>query len=164
MDGEIIDPAAPDEVVATEPVARVGGGRFAPGHKRLGGRAKGTPNKISWHARQRAEAAGFDPIAIAIELILHGRLPAIKGRPRDKATREERISMLKEILQYMLPKLSATQVTGSDDGPIKIASLDIMELMKNPEMAAAAQAISLGLVEQERERMGIPLPDPKRLG
>jgi hypothetical protein len=123
-------------------------GQFAPGHKRLGGRRKGTR---SWAARTMAEEAGFHPVTIAMDVILHGRLPAIKGRPQKPVSDEERLKALTNIFQYLLPKLSAQTFTGPDGGALQLATLDVTKLMMDPELAAAAQKLALGIASADRD-------------
>jgi hypothetical protein len=130
-------------------VARVKGGRFAPGHKRLGGRQPGARNKFTWSARLAAQEAGFDPVALAMQVILQGKLPPIKGEPAEKVGMEGRLAMLKEIMQYMLPKLSSVAVTGNDGGPVAVASLDVTHIMSDPALARAAQLLALGMASQQ---------------
>jgi hypothetical protein len=154
MSEELVEPTE-----GKEDVARVKGGRFAPGHKRLGGRRPGARNKFTWSARQAAQEAGFDPVALAMRVILQGKLPPIKGQAEEKVGMEGRLAMLKEIMQYMLPKLSATQITGKDEGPVAIATLDVTRLMEDSEMLEAAQRIALGLAQQ-RPQIAAGPPDP----
>jgi hypothetical protein len=153
MSEELIEPAE-----GKEHVARVNGGRFAPGHKRLGGRQPGTRNKFSWSARQKAEEAGFDPVTLAMSVILKARLPPIKGQPSEKVGMEGRLSMLKEVMQYMLPKLSATQLTGANDGPVAVATLDVTQLMADPALAEAAQLLAISM--SQHPQIEAHTPDP----
>jgi hypothetical protein len=37
---------------------------------------------------------------------------------------EERLKMLRDLQQYIQPKLTAVQVTGKDDGPVNVQTVD----------------------------------------
>ena len=137
-ENESVDATASSEVKPRKP------GQFAPGHKRLGGRKKGTR---SWSARVIAEEAGFHPVKIAMDVILLGRLPAVKGKESKLVSDEERLKMLREVFQYLLPKLSSQAVTGADGGPLAVATLDVTKLMASPELVAAAQRLALGITD-----------------
>jgi hypothetical protein len=55
-------------------------------------------------------------------------------------------------MRYVLPMLSAVQVTGVDGGPVEVAAFDVAALMKDPKMVEAATTLALGAVENERAK------------
>lgn len=117
-------------------------GTFAPGHVRVGGRKKGTK---SWSARAIAEEYGCNPARVLLDVVVKGRLPAIKGRPQHDVSDADRLDALKTLMSYMHPKLNAQTITGANDGPLAVAALDVTELLKDPELARAAQRLALGI-------------------
>ena len=87
---------------------------FKAGHKKLGGRQKGTPNKRGRsidELRDLAEARGCDPFEIYIEI-------AMASGPR--ADQSLRLAAAKEIAKYVLPPTpSAVQISGPNGQPIQ---------------------------------------------
>jgi hypothetical protein len=126
-----------------------GGNKFQPGHPKYGGRRKGVPTRQTWLAREIAEQNGFNPVQVAIEVIMRGKLPATGAKPGRDVSDEERLKMLRDLLSYLVPKLSAVQVTGNDGGPVAVAGLDITKLMQDPELAQAAQRLALAIAAGE---------------
>jgi hypothetical protein len=125
---------------------------FQPGHPRYGGRKKGTPNKRTLLARDIAEKLKFDPIEVAVQVVVHGLMPTTQ---KDGSVVlvpvgvDERLKMLRDLTQYIQPKLTSVQVTGKDDGPVQVASLDVAQILMNPELADAAQKLALQMAQQE---------------
>lgn len=78
-----------------------------PGERR-GGRQTGTPNKATTAARE-AIAAFVDANAERLQ----GWLDKIAKTEPEKAFR-----MVMDVVEYHVPKLARTEVTGSDGGPI----------------------------------------------
>ena len=68
-----------------------------------------------------------------------GRLPATGVKPGRDVSDEERLKMLRDLLSYLVPRLSAVQVTGNNGGPVTVAELDIAKIMQDPELADAEQ-------------------------
>ncbi len=134
-----------DEVVVVKNV----GHRFVKGHPRYpgAGRAKGSKNKgWSRSLREIAESRGFHPLEVALVVIQTGRLPTEGEKEAVKVSVEERLKCLRDVMRYLVPTLSAVQLSGANEGPITVAPFDLMELIKNPELAAAAQKLALGIV------------------
>ncbi len=69
---------------------------FTPGHKRIGGRTKGTPNKASLPIAETCAFYGCDPLQAMIECL---------KKP------EYRFAAAKELLQYIYPKRKALDIT-----------------------------------------------------
>lgn len=126
-----------------------------------------------WSVREICEIAGFNPIAVMIDVIKTGRLPAIpipNPHPENGEgptvmaasilTDEERLKTLRDLMRYAVPSLSAIQMTGKDGGPIATAHLDVVALMSNPELAIAAQTLSLAATAQHREQAALAPPEP----
>src|SRR5689334_22410659 len=104
---------------------------FTVGHVKVGGRRKGSPVKRTAEAREIAEQLGFHPVAFLAHVAMTGKIPNQDG-PETPVSAEDRLDAAKAVAPYLLPKLSAQQVTGKDDGPIEVVT---------PEMDAAVHAI-----------------------
>jgi hypothetical protein len=146
------------------PRERDPGHRFQAQHPRYGGRKKRTAQM----ARDLADELGCDPLAFMMKIITcevfeqtiideNGKEKRVKVAV-DLATR---LSACRDVAGYLYPKLSAQQVTGKDDGPLAVATLDVTQILANPALADAAQQLALMVVEQEisEERAGLPAPD-----
>jgi hypothetical protein len=76
---------------------------FEPGHRRLGGRAKGTPNKASVARQAQVEASGQTPLEFMLTMM------------RDEsASREDRKWAAEHAAPYVHPRLAST--TTSNEG------------------------------------------------
>jgi hypothetical protein len=102
-------------------------------------------------ARDIAAAMKFDPIKVAIRVIEEGVL-----RNKDGSTVpvpvEERLKLLRDISQYIQPKLTAVQVTGKDDGPVNVQTVDIAAILRDPAAAQAAQSLAMAMALADAER------------
>lgn len=130
-------------------------GRFIVGTAKIGGRKPGIRN---WNARRVAESLGLNPLHVGIMMLKTGYMPLAKGeKPEEqrKLSPELYAKVWSEMMGYCAAKLSAVQLTGADEGPLAIATLDVTQLMKNPELVAAAQTLALGItaatVDKPRE-------------
>ena len=75
-----------------------------------------------------------------------------------------RLDAAKTVINYMYPRLNSTAVTGADDGPIALATLDLTPILANPELARAAQEIAMQLMEAEAAQIDTQRgPQPKLL-
>jgi hypothetical protein len=149
-------------VTDNECAQRDGHGRFVRGHKRVhpGGRER--RRFSTWNTRHILEEYGVHPIALMIEAVLTGFLPPRIGedpKKREPISNEERMRTLRDLASYAVPKLVATQITGANDGPVAVTSLDITQLMSDPALAAAAQDLALGIASQNL----LVTRDPKSL-
>ena len=155
---EPMEAARPND---SSPEMRGSNGRFVKGHKRiLPGSTPGKyKRKVSlWDARKILENAEYDPVMFLVEAVITGFLPPRPGEDAKKRTpvsNEERMRAARELLKYVLPSLSATQITGRDGGPIAVAKLDLTEIWKDPTLAAAAQTLSLAMTAQ-RPQQALP--------
>jgi hypothetical protein len=131
-------------------IAAPGPKGFQPGHPRFGGRKKGTVSQRTRLARDIAAAMKFDPIKVAIRVIEEGVL-----RNKDGSTSpvpEERLKLLRDISQYIQPKLTAVQVTGKDDGPVNVVTVDIAAILRDPAAAQAAQSLAMAMALADADR------------
>lgn len=93
------------------------------GHKRYGGRKRGTPNKNSLSLQQKLDAfdngAGFDPIAEVLNLytLIHADNPLVA------------VKILTELMQYIYPKRKALEHSGEINNPYANKSLEELEDM-----------------------------------
>lgn len=120
-------------------------GRFLPGHPKSGGRTPGIKN---WNYKRLAESMGVNPLRVVLEVIKTGYKPLARGeRPEDqqKVPMDIYFKLLMDAVGYCTAKPMAVQITGADEGPISIATLDVTKLMADPALAAAAQTLALGI-------------------
>jgi hypothetical protein len=132
------------------------------------GRPFGSTNRRQPELLAAAKRLGADPIdfmlqivsAVAVEVAqtddagnvlmdANGK-PLRRMAPIDMATK---IDCAKALAPYMYPRLSATQVTGSNNGPLKVA-VDMRAILMNPTLAEAAQTLALSMAEAEAEKLG----------
>jgi hypothetical protein len=59
--------------------------------------------------------------------------------------------MAETLLSFAAPSLSATQTELTGKAALEIARVDVIELMRNPELARAAQTLALGMSTATRE-------------
>lgn len=119
---------------------------FQPGHARVGGRKAGLPTKTKLAAEMCAKYK-FHPLEWIVQAVKTGVAPAPDGKPGTQpVSMSDRTRLAETLLSFLLPRLSATQVTGANEGPIAVSTLDVTQLMQNPELAAAAQRVALGLI------------------
>lgn len=78
---------------------------FKPGHKRVGGRKPGTPNKNSLDLHAKCEAKGIDPFEKLLEYL------EFPGEPNI------RLQAIKEICKYLYPQRKAIEHSGEIANP-----------------------------------------------
>jgi len=102
-------------------------GRLQKGHERIPG--SGRPvGKKNWSVRALAEQLGVNPFLISLEILKTQHLPPLPGEPGKKGrlvSTGEYIKVLTEIQSFLAAKLAATALTGANEGPVAVASLDI---------------------------------------
>jgi hypothetical protein len=130
------------------------GGPFQPGHPRFGGRKRGSVSKRTQLARDIAAAMKFDPVKIAIRVIEEGVLRNKDGSLVPVPV-EERLKMLRDLQQYIQPKLTAVQVTGKDEGPVNVQTVDIAAILRDPAAAQAAQSLAMAMALADADRPAI---------
>jgi hypothetical protein len=74
--------------------------RFQKGHPKTGGRAQGTPNKISATVRERLEQSGVDPVS---------RLLSIAENA--ECSLELKAKVFSDLCSYCFPKLKNVQLS-----------------------------------------------------
>jgi hypothetical protein len=124
-------------------------GHFTPGHTKLGGRKK-TVTK----ARELVTKYG-DPLTWMLRLLRDGVYDAVVIDPvTGKKTKVPTVAPLELLLDcakscvgFCHARLSATQLTGADEGPVQSVSLDMTELLKDPELCRQAQNVAIALAE-----------------
>lgn len=91
---------------------------FQKGHKKFGGRKKGTPNKAHRDVYAMAEEAGVEPFKILLDLCLH-RDPSIS------------LNAAKEASKYLYTQKRATELSGPGGGPIEaqVESSQLQEIL-----------------------------------
>jgi len=78
------------------------------GQMKIAGRAKGTPNKVTSNARE------------AIALFVEGNAHRLQGwldQIAEEQGPEKAVRCFMDLLEYHVPKLAKTEVTGPDGGP-----------------------------------------------
>ena len=157
----------PEEKVQAKGVAqRNVGHRFHEGHARFGGRKKRTAAQ----ARALADEMGVDPLEFMLGLLKSDVIDqtVIENGKRKKVKAvvplDVRLDAAKTVINYMYPRLTATQVTGADDGPVELATLDFTPILANPELSRAAQEIAMQLAEAQIAALDAESgPQPKLL-
>jgi len=145
---------------------RNAGHRFQEGHQRFGGRKKRTAQQ----ARALADEMGVDPLEFMLSIIKNEVMDQTvieNGKQKKVKTvvpLDMRLDAAKTVINYMYPRLNSTAVTGADNGPIELATLDLTPILANPELARAAQEIALQLAEAEAAQIDADYrPQPKLL-
>ena len=59
-------------------------------------------------------------------------------------TTAEYVKVLTEVQCYLAPKMAATALSGPDGAPMAVTTLDVTQLMANPQLAEAAPTIGVG--------------------
>lgn len=103
---------------------------FTPGHRKAGGRKKGTPNRPRITARERADAMGVDPIEILLmfaagdwkglgyqEAFTTKYSPAGIEFTEDTIPQAMRMKAAAEAAQYIEPKLKSVEHSGAIASP-----------------------------------------------
>lgn len=80
---------------------------FKPGHKKIGGRKPGTPNKKTMAIEEAVLASGKDPLQTLLDLL-------------DSPEVGIRLAAAKELCQYLYPKRKALEVSNPNDQGFKV--------------------------------------------
>jgi len=86
--------------------------------KKAGGRAAGTPNKVTAQAREAIALFVDDNaprLALWLDAVANGD-PAHDVKPNPAKAFE----LFQSVIEYHVPKLARTEHTGADDGPIEM--------------------------------------------
>ena len=93
--------------------------QFKKGQPKMGGRKKGTPNKVTSAKRRLIEASGQMPLDYLIQVM------------RDiKNSTEVRKDAAAKAAPYLHPKLQTVEVSGPDKGPIETREVTDAERAK----------------------------------
>ena len=113
---------------------------------------------MNQRVRALCEELDIDPIAFMLQIIKSGAASetVIENGKRKRievtADLAMRVDLAKWISRFTDPMLTATQLTGPNEGPI--ATVDVTALLRDPGTAAAAQALALAMAE----RPALPAP------
>jgi hypothetical protein len=121
---------------------------FQPGHARMGGRAAGIPSKRQLFDDICAKHK-FSAVEFVVQCVKNGATPATPDKPSLPISQSDRCRMAETLLSFAAPRLSAT--TTEISGKIAVATVDMVELMRNPELARACQTVALGLSTAQRD-------------
>lgn len=89
------------------------------GHKRYGGRVKGTPNKDTTKVLEIIEREKCDPIEFLC-WVVNANVAKLKEAPE----LEQRIAAAKELASYIYPKRKAVEHSVSDETVEKVLSYE----------------------------------------
>jgi len=141
-------------------------GRFEPGHPRYGGRQK----KSSQQVKDICDEYDFDPIAFMVSLAKDGVTTQVvikngkKTRVEVSVPLEMRADLAKYISRFRYPTLSATQVTGANEGPVGLATFDLNVLLADPKAAEVLLQAAMLMAEQGAASIEAEsVPKPKLL-
>jgi len=91
------------------------------GSPKLGGRAKGTPNKATTEFRQTVTAlleGNAENVAIWLEQVANG-IPESEGVKAVPPAPDKALDLLAKLAEFAAPKLARTEHVGGDGGPIR---------------------------------------------
>jgi hypothetical protein len=130
---------------------------FKPGHPRYGGRPKGSPVKRTREGLEIAAEIGWHPVKWFLHIVTRGAMPNEDGT-ETPVNSEIRFAAGKEVSNYLIPKLSARQISGPNEGPIEIAraSGDLDRAMAAPGGVEIIQRAALLIAGQPD---ALPVPD-----
>jgi hypothetical protein len=119
-------------------------GQFKAGHTKLGGRKKTVVK-----ARDLVTKYG-DPLVWMLRLLRDGVYDAVvidadgtRRKVPTVAPLELLLDAAKSCVGFVHPKLTSTQLSGPDDGPIQSVTLNLDSLLQNEEWCRQAQAVAL---------------------
>lgn len=99
-----------------------------PRGKKLGGRKKGTPNKVTLDLLKTLEEKGFEPAAEMVLIhneamkLYRDKVKTQKGWGAGPALDTAK-SAVAELMRYCYPQRKAVEVSGKDGGPITFSQL-----------------------------------------
>lgn len=119
-----------------------------------GRRAGGTNASKKKTGREICEEMKFDPIKLLIRIARTGFIRTKQdGGPwkNEKISNEERMKALRELASYYVPKLKSTEVTTKGQA-VTLPPINLIEILSDPELCAAAQKMALLLAEGEPQK------------
>ena len=127
-------------------------GQFKAGHTKLGGRKKTVVK-----ARDLVTKYG-DPLVWMLRLLRDGVYDAVvidadgtRRKVPTVAPLELLLDAAKSCVGFVHPKLSATQLSGPDDGPIETVSINMDVLLQDEAWCRQAQSVALALAEARHD-------------
>jgi hypothetical protein len=146
---------------------RNAGHKYQPGHEKFGGRKKRTAQM----ARDLADELGCDPLRFMMQVIQSDVIEQAVIDDKGKVKRVKiavdlatRLDAAKNVANYLYPRLNSTAVTGANDGPVELATLDLTPFMSDPTLARAAQEAVIQALEADAARIEAERgPQPKLL-
>ncbi len=123
---------------------------FKPGHKKLGGRQKGTPNKRTLFAQETAERLGVNPFEILLH-IANGDKKALKVKTKGPIGLSARRAAAMAACQYLVPKRRAIAHLGPGGELLEeeLRKVDELKEMSDQELAQLAEKLVQGLKERK---------------
>lgn len=85
---------------------------FKPGHKKIGGRVKGTKNRFTADLEAKCEAQGIDPFTLMLEYLTQPCDPQL------------RLKAIQEVCRYLYPQRKALEIDQKVDGGIEVVIKD----------------------------------------
>jgi hypothetical protein len=126
------------------------GHRFEIAHPRYGGKKRNSTQQV----RDMCAEMDCDPMRFMLEIIKTGVTTQVvieNGKKKkvevvaDLATRTD---LAKYVSRFMYPTLTATAVTGADDGPLALATFDLTPLIADPKAAEVLLQAAMLMAEQ----------------
>jgi len=138
------------------------GHRFEIAHPRYGGKKRNSTQQV----RDMCAEMDVDPMRFMLEIIKTGVTTQVvieNGKKKkvevvaDLATRTD---LAKYVSRFMYPTLTATAVTGADDGPLALATLDLTTLLADPKATEVLLQAAMLMAEHsapslEADRRGV---------
>lgn len=90
---------------------------FEKGHKKTGGRVKGTPNKTSLKVLDQLLLKGKHPIEEILRLLPH-------------ADSEKQLDVWVKLMSYCYPTFKSVELTGDQDRPLVVTTENVAQLCK----------------------------------
>jgi hypothetical protein len=121
------------------------GHRFESGHPRWGGKRKNSTQLV----RDLCAEMDVDPMRFMLALIKDGFTTQVviengkKKRVEVVASLDMRADLSKYVSKFLYPVLSASQISGPDEGPIAVAELDMNKLLQDPASVELMQSLAL---------------------
>ncbi len=103
--------------------------------ERRGGRAKGTPNKLTVEFQAFMEGTGFDPREVVVKIARGDEMKAsvvVEGMPREvtaRPTLELQARCAMGLMEYLWAKRKAIEVSGPEGEPVKVILMKLEDLV-----------------------------------
>jgi hypothetical protein len=127
--------------MAEETIKRPGH-RFSKGHPHYPRKPK---ERTVRSAIETARDMGFDAVKLMLDIIATGSIPEPDGT-RTAVTLQDRIRLLREVSQYLIPRPTTMVSTAINHHH---AHIDMTAIMMDPQLAEAAQTLALAMAQQD---------------